>query len=174
LAENTAKGDESRDERANASEDCLLDRTLPIGDAEKLTKLVRDSGIAEVRLRQGEVEIVVKAMPDAVIPRTGGRTEPEPVAESIGVVKPLPELNGLHEIRSPLVGTFYRAPTPGEEPYVEVGHRVQAGQTLCIVEAMKLMNEISSDVSGEVVKILAQDAQGVEYDQPLLYLRPKG
>ena len=73
-----------------------------------------------------------------------------------------------------MVGTFYRAPAPGEETYVEVGDKVKAGQTLCIIEAMKLMNEIPTDVSGEVVEVLAENAGGVEYDQPLFYLRPEG
>ncbi|MGI8910068.1 MAG: acetyl-CoA carboxylase biotin carboxyl carrier protein, partial [Rubrobacteraceae bacterium] len=81
--------------------------------------------------------------------------------------------DGFHAVRSPLVGTFYRAPAPGEEPYVEVGDTVKAGQPLCIVEAMKLMNEIPSDVSGEVVEVLADNAGGVEYDQPLFRLRPE-
>jgi acetyl-CoA carboxylase biotin carboxyl carrier protein len=84
------------------------------------------------------------------------------------------ERDGLHAVRSPLVGTFYRAPAPGEDFYVEVGDRVVAGQTLCIVEAMKLMNEIPADVSGEVVEVLPQDSRGVEYDEPLFYLRPEG
>ena len=73
---------------------------------------------------------------------------------------------------SPLVGTFYRSSSPGEDVYVEVGDRVEAGQTLCIVEAMKLMNEIPADVSGEVVEILPENTSGVEYDEPLFYLRP--
>ena len=81
-------------------------------------------------------------------------------------------MNGLHAVRSPVVGTFYRAPAPGEDPYVEVGDSVVAGQVVCIVEAMKLMNEIVADVSGEVVEVLAENAGGVEYDQPLFYLRP--
>ena len=83
------------------------------------------------------------------------------------------ERDGLHAVRSPLVGTFYRAPAPGEDAYVEVGDRVKAGQVLCIVEAMKLMNEIPADVSGEVVEILVENAEGVEYDQPLFRLRPE-
>jgi len=73
-----------------------------------------------------------------------------------------------------MVGTFYRAPTPGEEYYVEVGDHVGAGQTLCIVEAMKLMNEILADVSGEVVEVLVENSKGVEYDQPLFRIRPEG
>ena len=83
-----------------------------------------------------------------------------------------PEMDGLHAVRSPVVGTFYRAPAPGEDPYVQVGDTVSPGQILCIVEAMKLMNEIVADVSGEVVEVLAENAGGVEYDQPLFYLRP--
>ena len=79
-------------------------------------------------------------------------------------------MDGLHAVRSPVVGTFYRAPAPGEDPYVQVGDTVSAGQTLCIVEAMKLMNEIVADVPGEVVEVLAENAGGVEYDQPLFYI----
>ena len=77
-------------------------------------------------------------------------------------------------VRSPVVGTFYRAPAPGEEHYVEVGDHVGVGQTLCIVEAMKLMNEILADVSGEVVEVLVENTKGVEYDQPLFRIRPEG
>jgi acetyl-CoA carboxylase biotin carboxyl carrier protein len=93
---------------------------------------------------------------------------------------PEPETNGsaerdegLHVVCSPLVGTFYRAPRPGEEPYVEVGDRVEVGQTLCLVEAMKLMNEIPADISGEVIEVLIENARGVEYDQPLFRIRPE-
>jgi acetyl-CoA carboxylase biotin carboxyl carrier protein len=75
-------------------------------------------------------------------------------------------------VKSPIVGTFYEAPSPGAEPFVEVGDQVEVGQTLCIVEAMKLMNEIESDVSGEVMRILAENGQPVEYGQPLFAVRP--
>lgn len=73
-----------------------------------------------------------------------------------------------HEIKSPIVGTMYRAPSPDADSYVQVGQRIEAGQTICIVEAMKLMNEIESDVSGKVIKILVENAQPVEYGQALL------
>ena len=145
-------------------------RPLPMEDVERLVDLVRESGVGEIRVRQGEVEITVKARPEApdqgLAPKaglTGEILDPEPS----------PERDGLHIVRSPLVGTFYRAPAPGEDAYVEVGDRVREGQTLCIVEAMKLMNEIPADVSGEVVEILAENSAGVEYDQPLFYLRPE-
>ena len=143
-------------------------RPLPMEDVERLVDLVRESGVGEIRVRQGEVEITVKARPEA--PAKGLAPEAGLAGE---ILEPSPEKDGLHEVRSPLVGTFYRAPAPGEDAYVEVGDRVREGQTLCIVEAMKLMNEIPADVSGEVVEILAENSAGVEYDQPLFYLRPE-
>jgi acetyl-CoA carboxylase biotin carboxyl carrier protein len=79
----------------------------------------------------------------------------------------------LHIVRSPIVGTFYEAPSPGAPAFVKVGDMVQAGQPLCIVEAMKLMNEIEADASGEIVKILASNSQPVEYGQPLFGIRSK-
>jgi acetyl-CoA carboxylase biotin carboxyl carrier protein len=78
----------------------------------------------------------------------------------------------LHLVKSPIVGTFYGSPSPGAEPFVKVGVYVETGQTLCIVEAMKLMNEIESDVSGEVLRIFAENGQPVEYGQPLFGIRP--
>jgi len=79
--------------------------------------------------------------------------------------------NKLYEVKSPIVGTFYRAPSPDASPFVEVGTKVKPGQTLCIVEAMKLMNEIECDVSGTIEKILLQNAQAVEYGQLLFYIK---
>ena len=143
-------------------------RPLPLEEVERLVDLVRESGVGEIRVRQGEVEITVKARPELPAPGRVSEAEPQPLGE----FEPSPELDGLHAVRSPLVGTFYRASAPGEDPYVEVGESVRAGQVLCIVEAMKLMNEISADISGEVVEVLAENAEGVEYDQPLFYLRP--
>jgi len=78
----------------------------------------------------------------------------------------------LHLIKSPIVGTFYGAPSPGAEAFVKVGSQVETGQTLCIVEAMKLMNEIESDASGEVIRVYAENGQPVEYGQPLFGIRP--
>ena len=149
-------------------QDETRNETLPFEEIERLVDLVREKGIGEVKVRQGDVEITVKARPEAAAPGPAAR-EDAPESEELSVA----ERDGLHPVRSPLVGTFYRAPAPGEDPYVEVGDRVRAGEVLCIVEAMKLMNEIASDVSGEVVEVLAENAAGVEYDQPLFYLRPE-
>ena len=143
---------------------------LPLGEVERLVELLQESGVGEIKVRQGETEISVKARPEAPAPL------PTPASQGVPeMVEPetSPEMDGLHAVRSPVVGTFYRAAAPGEDAYVEVGDAVSAGQTLCIVEAMKLMNEIVADVSGEVVEVLAENAGGVEYDQPLFYLRPE-
>jgi acetyl-CoA carboxylase biotin carboxyl carrier protein len=145
---------------------------LPLGEVERLVELLQESGVGEIRVRQGETEISVKARSEAPVAATQAAQVSQGFPE---MVEPetSPEMDGLHSVRSPVVGTFYRAPAPGEDAYVEVGDAVSAGQTLCIVEAMKLMNEIVADVSGEVVEVLAEDAGGVEYDQPLFYLRPE-
>lgn len=93
--------------------------------------------------------------------------EPAPTA-----VVPQPSTTKLHEVKSPIVGTFYRSPAPDAAPFVEVGSVVSAGTVLCIVEAMKLMNEIESDVSGKIVKIMVENGQPVEYDQVLFLVEP--
>lgn len=159
-------------------------QVLPLEEVSRLVELVCDSGVGEVSVRQGELEVTVRA-------RESVRQEPPPVSTAqpsqAWVATSDPDRSetepgeeagedgkqrGLHEVRSPLVGTFYRGPAPGESDYVQVGDRVREGQTLCIVEAMKLMNEIPSDISGEVVEVLADDAGGVQYDQPLFALQP--
>ena len=142
---------------------------LPLDQVEKLVELLRESGVGEIRVRLGETEISVKAKPAAPSLPPG----PAVAETALEPAEVVPEANGLHAVRSPLVGTFYRAPAPGEEAYVEVGDTVKAGQVLCIVEAMKMMNEIVADVSGEVVEVLAENSGGVEYDQPLFRLRPE-
>ncbi len=160
-------------------------KALPLDDVGRLVELLAESGVGEIRVRQGELEITVKAKLEAApvvapspvaVPAEPRVHLPEVVVPEASVLETqaeAPSTNGLHAVRSPVVGTFYRAPAPGEGPYVEVGDTVRAGQTLCIVEAMKLMNEIPSDVSGEVVEILVQNSGGVEYDQPLFHIRPE-
>jgi acetyl-CoA carboxylase biotin carboxyl carrier protein len=86
-------------------------------------------------------------------------------------IDPAKEIAGTHKILSPIVGTFYRSPSPESDAFVEIGSKVRVGNTLCIVEAMKLMNEIESDVSGTVVEILVENAQPVEYGQPLFLIK---
>ena len=150
---------------------------LPLDDVGRLVELLAESGVGEIRVRQGELEITVKAKAEAPAeqpaPQAAPSVEAIPEVGAPPVERPAERNGDLHMVRSPVVGTFYRAPAPGEGPYVEVGDRVQVGQTLCIVEAMKLMNEIPADSSGEIVEILADNAKGVEYGQPLFNIRPE-
>lgn len=102
----------------------------------------------------------VAAPTAAVAPAPAARIAPEPAMEE-----------GLHLVKSPIVGTFYSSPNPSAPPFVKPGEKVSAGQVLCIVEAMKLMNEIESDVAGELVRVLVENGQPVEYGQPLFAIR---
>ena len=93
------------------------------------------------------------------------------ISEPVPAPAPVDPAEGAHVVNSPIVGTFYRAPSPDAEPFVDVGSRVKKGQVLCIIEAMKLMNEIESDVDGVVAKIFPQNAQAVEYGEPLFAIK---
>ncbi|WP_204137642.1 acetyl-CoA carboxylase biotin carboxyl carrier protein [Halomicronema sp. CCY15110] len=105
--------------------------------------------------------VATVSMPDAAPAPTATPPTPPPSADS-----------NLLEITSPMVGTFYRSPAPEEPSFVEIGDRIQTGQTVCIIEAMKLMNELEAEVSGEIVEILVENSQPVEFGQPLMRVRP--
>ncbi len=130
-------------------------------------------GDLRIRLRKPSAGVVVAATrmvaaPEIIVP---GSVE-APEASSGGV--PAPEARGtedLHLVKSPIVGTYYESPSPGTEAFVKVGTYVETGKTLCIVEAMKLMNEIESDVTGEIIRIFVENGQPVEYGQPLFGIR---
>lgn len=100
-------------------------------------------------------------------------TTPAAVAASHVGAAPAAADEGLHDVKSPIVGTFYESPSPGAAPFVKIGDQVEVGQVLCIVEAMKLMNEIEADIAGEVVKRIATSGQPVEYGQPLFSIKPR-
>src|SRR5918912_1076350 len=124
---------------------------LPLDDVGRLVELLAESGVGEIRVRQGELEITVKARTDVL---AGTTVEPTTVLQSASRTETPREADssgerdrGLYVVRSPVVGTFYRMPAPDEKPYVEVRDHVRAGKTLCNDEAMKLMNEIPADVS---------------------------
>lgn len=117
----------------------------------------------------------VTVMPGAHAPMTGpavAEVRPRPSAPTRAAVEASGEKKGGHVITSPFVGTFYRSPAPDQPPYVEVGSMVKKGGVLCIIEAMKLMNEIESEVTGKVVEVLVQNAQPVEFGQPLFRVEP--
>lgn len=144
----------------------------------KLIDLVQESGIAELEVTEGEErvrivkggrpapEVVAYVPPAAAAVPAAGAGAPAggpPVAEAA------PEISG-HVVKSPMVGTFYRSPSPGAKPFVEVGDTVKAGQTVCIIEAMKLLNEIESDKDGVVKAVLVENGQPVEYGEPLVVI----
>ena len=101
----------------------------------------------------------------------GIRALPQPLAQATPA-SAVPVSDGLHIVFAPMVGTFYRAPSPEAEPFVREGERIKPGQTLCLIEAMKIMNEIEADLAGEVSEILVGNGEPVEYNQPLMKIRP--
>jgi len=137
----------------------------------KMSKRTSESGHSSI------VYSASQAMPAPVYPAPSQPTTPvetqtpelKPTAEPIAEVK---SSGNLHEVKSPIVGTFYRSPSPDSDAFVEIGTHVKAGTTLCIVEAMKLMNEIESDTTGVIEKILVENGKPVEYNQPLFIIKP--
>ncbi len=130
---------------------------------------VKRGGAHTVAHARPEVPYVVPAAPVAV-PASQAAPTSSPAAPEAA---PPPAEEKLHIVKSPIVGTFYEAPSPGAPPFVKVGDTVELGQVLCIVEAMKLLNEIESDVAGEIVKKMASNGQPIEYGQELFAIRPK-
>jgi acetyl-CoA carboxylase biotin carboxyl carrier protein len=159
-------------------------------ELKELIEFLIEKDIAEFELERGDVKVRIKrgaepsAAPSlqatpAVVPMpivaapmvtNNAGAAPAPGAPSVKEATPAAEDN-LHVVRSPIVGTFYESPSPGSPPFVKVGDKVETGQVLCIVEAMKLMNEIESDVAGEIVKKLVNNGQPVEYGQELFAVR---
>ena len=147
-----------------------------------LLKLFDESTATEITIEEdgGKIKLSKKIeknnipqnyyMPQQVSPAPTANTTAvnSPVATS---ETPVDDNSGLHEITSPIVGTFYRTPSPDSDPFVKVGDRVEVGQTICIVEAMKVMNEIESDISGEIVKIVVENSSPVEYNQVLFLIK---
>ena len=161
-------------------------------ELKELIEFLIEKDIAEFELERGDVKVRIKragehtfvhsqaeprfyAVPAApgVAPELGAvPVAAAPAAAAAPPAAPAPE-EGLHMVKSPIVGTFYEAPSPGAPPFVKPGDMVELGQVLCIVEAMKLLNEIESDFAGEIVKKLAVNGQPIEYGQDLFVIRPK-
>jgi acetyl-CoA carboxylase biotin carboxyl carrier protein len=153
-----------------------------IDQIEKLLKIMTEHNLEEFEYSHGGLRIrLKKPSSGAVLTATRASSFPEIIvagasSAAAGVATPpAPEPRSsedLHLVKSPIVGTFYGSPSPGAEPFVKIGAYVEDGETLCIVEAMKLMNEIESDSSGEVLRIFVENGQPVEYGQPLFGIRP--
>jgi acetyl-CoA carboxylase biotin carboxyl carrier protein len=143
----------------------------------KLIDLVQESGIAELEITEGEEKVrivkggavTVAAVPSVAAPSTEPRAATSPAAPAAPAAEAPAGQEG-HVVKAPMVGTFYRSPSPDAKPFVEVGQAIKEGDTICIIEAMKLMNEIEADASGTVKAILVENGQPVEYGQPLFIL----
>jgi len=150
-------------------------KSVDLGDVKRLVKLLRDSpevGSIEVKGWFGTGVVVTRAGAGAVTANSAS-----PAAAAAAPAAPAPSaasVSPLKEITSPMVGTFYRAPEPGAEPYVSAGSRVTVGQTVCIIEAMKIMNEIEAEIAGVIREVCVEDAQAVEYGQVLFRVDPNG
>jgi acetyl-CoA carboxylase biotin carboxyl carrier protein len=156
---------------------------MNLNDVKRLVKLVETSSIDELEIHEDKLQIritrnkpaqpgsgpvlqMVQAVPHgAQAPRLDSAPH-----EARIEIKPTAKNDNLIEIRSPMVGTFYRAPSPDTDPYVREGDSIQPGKILCIIEAMKLMNEIEAEITGKIVKILVENARPVEYNQPLFLI----
>ena len=148
-----------------------------------LVDLVSESNIAELEITEadGKVRIVKAGVQMAMgaaplVMPAPAVAMPAPASAAAAVAAPAngEDADGGHTVRSPMVGTFYRAATPGGKPLVEVGSEIKVGEPLCIIEAMKIMNEIEADVGGAITKVLAENGQAVEFGQPLFVLDRKG
>lgn len=153
-------------------------------DLRELIEFLKQYQVAEFDLDRGDIKIRLK-FAQAAVPASGiadlARLAAAPAAASASSALPTAEPSaaapaadpdaGLHIVKSPIVGTYYGSPSPGASPFVAPGDRVEKGQVICIVEAMKLMNEIESDASGEVVKCFISNGQPIEFGQPLFSLR---
>jgi acetyl-CoA carboxylase biotin carboxyl carrier protein len=153
---------------------------LTFEQIKELIELVAERQIGGVELERSGFRLEITGRREAPAPHLHAAAPPAPPqapaasAESAGAAAAVPEAAeaGVHVLTSPIVGTFYRAAAPDADPFVDVGDRVEPGQVLCIVEAMKLMNEIEADVAGTVVSVHPKNAQPVEYGEPLFSIRP--
>jgi len=149
---------------------------MDIRKVKKLIELLEESGVAEIEIKEGEESVRISRqgmMAPAVYapqPMAAPVAAPAPVAAAAEAPAAKSEEISGHVVRSPMVGTFYRAPSPGAKAFVEVGQSVKVGDTLCIIEAMKLLNQIEADKAGTIKTILVENGQPVEYNQPLFVI----
>lgn len=159
---------------------------MNLKEIQQLIDMINKSDLDEATIEEGEFKITLKKNTVVPVLQSTPQPVPAPVLQSPSQASPpsaaesvsaegdpgTEKRNGLIEIHSPIVGTFYRSPSPEADPFVNVNDQIENGHVLCIIEAMKLMNEIESDVTGTVVDILVENGQPVEYGQPLFLIRP--
>ncbi|MEM1251006.1 MAG: acetyl-CoA carboxylase biotin carboxyl carrier protein [Cyanobacteria bacterium P01_H01_bin.21] len=157
---------------------------LDFSELRQLVAALDQTDIAELTLKNPQFELTLRkatAPSQAVVlssdaaaatmPAAAPAVAPAVMADDLATPPAPVNSSDFYEITSPMVGTFYRSPAPDESPFVDVGDRIKPGQTVCIIEAMKLMNEIDAEVSGEIVEILVQNAEPVEFGQPLIRVK---
>ncbi len=143
---------------------------MDIRKIKKLIELLEESGIAEIEIKEGEEAVRISRMPTgahAVPLAVPAPLAPAPPAAVAAVAKPKAN---EHVVTAPMVGTFYASAAPGAKPFIEIGDEVKVGQVLCIIEAMKMMNQIECDKSGRITSIMAQNGDPVEFGQPLFVI----
>ena len=156
---------------------------MDLKEIQSLIKFVANTGVAEVKLETGDVKITIKttlenAAPEVTYVQQAPVQAAPQIAASAPAAAPVAATPAADEnakyvtIKSPMIGTFYRKPAPDKAVFTEVGSTIQKGDVLCVIEAMKLFNEIESEVSGKIVKILVDDMSPVEFDQPLFLVDP--
>ena len=156
---------------------------MDLKEIQNLIKFVAKSGASEVKLETDDVKITIKTSKDSettIVQQVPMQTQPQPMAVPAqqaapteqAPAAPVDDDSKYITIKSPIIGTFYRKPSPDKPQFVEVGQSISEGDVLCIIEAMKLFNEIESEVSGKIVKILVDDSSPVEFDQPLFLVDP--
>jgi acetyl-CoA carboxylase biotin carboxyl carrier protein len=153
-------------------------------EIQDLIDFISNSGLAEVKIKTTEFELsikknneiqVISSTPTAPAPAAAAPAAlAAPAAVPASAPAPKDETSRYLEIKSPMIGTFYRSPNPESDNFINVGDDLKSGQTVCIIEAMKLFNEIESEISGKIVKVLVDNATPVEYDQPLFLVDPAG
>ena len=147
---------------------------MDIRTVKKLIELLETSDIAEIEIKEGEEAVRISrnssVTTTAAAPGAApvAASAPSPAAPAAAEEKPAPQATSGHVVSSPMVGTFYRSPSPSSPPFVEVGTHVKAGDVVCIVEAMKMMNQIEAEKAGIIEAILVKDGEPVEFDQPLV------
>ncbi|MBM4206859.1 MAG: acetyl-CoA carboxylase biotin carboxyl carrier protein [Gammaproteobacteria bacterium] len=149
---------------------------MDIRKIKKLIEILEESGIAEIEIKEGEEAIRISrhlsvAAPIAYAPPPPAPVQAhQPASAAVAAAPVAEEVHAGHIVKSPMVGTFYRSASPGAKSFVDIGHNVKQGETLCIIEAMKILNQIEADKSGTITKILVENAEPVEYGQPLFVI----
>jgi acetyl-CoA carboxylase biotin carboxyl carrier protein len=185
-ASKTRNTDQEPDIEAGSTELFNENNDMNLTQIQELIKFVSKSGVSEVAIEQKDFKITIKAQENkgkvqeviqVAVPQIAAPAAipaPAPAAQTPAPSAPKAEevAGNTIEVRSPMIGTFYRSSAPDKPPFVEVGTVIKPGDTVCVIEAMKLFNEIESEVSGKIVKVLVSDSTPVEYDQPLFLVEP--